>query len=299
MADGERVLDGVRNAPRVALLDSGVGGLTILEGVQAALPSAHLFYCADTANFPYGTKTEPEIARIVVDAAARLAQRTKPDVVVIACNTATTSAIARVRETLGLPIVGVVPAVKPAAAASRTGVVGLLATTATVTGPYTDELIRTHAAERRVVRVGTAKLVQWAEAKLRGRDVPLDELRAEIAPLWEGETARPDAAEAPAGRVDVVVLGCTHFPLLLPELRALAPWPVTWMDSATAVAARVASVVAEVKRPVRRASASTSAEATTSPAPERVAFVTRLDASAAAMTAAWRRFQLTFAGELG
>jgi glutamate racemase len=296
MADGERALD-AREAPRVALLDSGVGGLTILQGVQAALPNAHLFYCADTAHFPYGTKSETEIARIVVDVAARLARRVHPDVVVIACNTATTSAITRVRETLGIPVVGVVPAVKPAAAASRTGVIGLLATPATVAGPYTDELIRTHAGASRVVRVGSAKLVQWAEAKLRGRDVPLTELQAEIAPLWEGSDGEGVAA-VPEGRVDVVVLGCTHFPLLAPEMDRLAPWPVTWLDSAAAVAARVATVVEQTGRTTRRAASAAGAEVGPD-GPQRLAFVTRLDASAAEMTAAWRRFQLQFEGELG
>jgi glutamate racemase len=136
-----------------------------------------------------------------------------------------------------LPIIGTVPAIKPAAAASRSGRISILATPGTVARDYTRGLIEAYAAECRVGLVGSRRLAGFAEAELRGTPVSDEELAAELAPCFvEDET----------GRTDVVVLACTHYPLLFERLRQLAPWPVAWIDPAPAIARRMTDVLRPV-----------------------------------------------------
>lgn len=219
------------DARPILLFDSGVGGLSVLAAVRALLPQASLVYVADSAGFPYGTKSEGEIAARVPALLGRLAERYDPRLVVIACNTASTIALGAVRAALDLPIVGTVPAIKPAAETSVTRVIGVLGTDATVRQPYVDDLAARFAGDCTVLRYGSAALVELAEAKLRGEPADPAACRAALAGLF---------GQPGGDRIDVVVNACTHFPLLAGELTAAAPHPVALLDGAAGIARRVA-----------------------------------------------------------
>ena len=209
------------------MFDSGVGGLSVLAPTRELLPYAPIIYAADSAAFPYGTRTEAEIAARVPALLGRLVERYHPRLAVIACNTASTIALDHVRSALDIPVVGTVPAIKPAAEQSRTRVIGVLGTEATVRQPYVDNLASLFAADCQVLRHGSAELVQLAEAKLAGERVDPSAVEAAVAPL----AARPD--------MDMVVLACTHFPLLADELRAALPHAAQ-VDGGPGIARRTA-----------------------------------------------------------
>ncbi|NML06839.1 glutamate racemase [Sphingomonas sp. G-3-2-10] len=211
--------------------DSGVGGLSVLAPVAKLLPQAPLVYVADSAGFPYGTRSEGEIAARVPALLGRLAERYDPRLIVIACNTASTIALQHVRAALDLPIVGTVPAIKPAAELSETRVIGVLGTEATVRQPYVDDLAARFASDCTVLRHGSAELVALAEAALGGEPPAPERLRAVLDGLFD----------QPGGeRLDVIVNACTHFPLLEAELAAAAPHPVRFVDGGPGIARRVA-----------------------------------------------------------
>ena len=213
------------------LFDSGVGGLSVLAEIAKVLPGAPIVYVADNAGFPYGTKSEAEISARVPALLGRLAERYRPRLIVIACNTASTIALAGVRAALDLPIVGTVPAIKPAAEQSRTRVIGVLGTDATVRQPYVDDLSEKFASDCLVLRHGSASLVQLAEASLRG----------EVTAVSGYADALAGLLDQPGGdRMDTVVLACTHFPLVSDRLAAVAPRPLTFVDGAKGIARRVA-----------------------------------------------------------
>lgn len=214
----------------ILFLDSGVGGLSVLDAVRARLPLAPIVYCADSAGLPYGNKCEAEISARVAGLLGRLDERVQPALIVIACNTASTIALQFVRPVLRAPVVGTVPAVKPAAALSRTKVIGVLGTEATIRQHYVDDLVQQFAADCVVLRHGAPALVAAAEAKLRGEPVPPDVCRAAL----QGLLRQPGAA-----RMDVVVLACTHFPLLRAELAAVASPQLRFIDGAEGIARRV------------------------------------------------------------
>lgn len=219
------------NAPkRVLVFDSGVGGLSVLDAIAASPHALSLDYVADNAWLPYGLKSDAALRERVPALLARLVQQWTPDAVVVACNTASTIVLPDVRAALPIPVVGVVPPIKPAAALTKTGVIGLLATPATVRRVYTDDLITQFAADKRVVRFGSAALVEAAERKLRGEPIDPAAVHEAIEALFTD------------GDVDVVALACTHFPLLAEELAAAAPRACTWLDSGAAIARRVADI---------------------------------------------------------
>lgn len=225
---------GMPSAP-ILLFDSGVGGLSVLRPVRARLPQVPFVYAADNAGFPYGTKTEAEIAARVPALLGRLVERYSPALVVIACNTASTIALAAVRAALDVPVVGTVPAIKPAAAISVTRTIGVLGTAATVRQPYVDRLAAEFAADCRIVRHGSARLVELAEAKLRGAATDPADYARELGGLLD----------APGGdRIDTVVLACTHFPLVAAELAAAAPRRLAFVDGGDGIARRVAHLLA-------------------------------------------------------
>jgi glutamate racemase len=219
---------------RVLVFDSGVGGLSVLDAIAASGHALELDYAADNAWLPYGLKSDAELRGRLPALLKRLEEQWAPDIVVLACNTASTIALDTVRAELSVPVVGVVPPIKPAAALTRTGVIGLLATPATVRRAYTNDLIAQFAADKRVVRFGSAALVEAAEQKLRG-EAPS---AAAITEAIEGLFGAPGGAE-----IDVVALACTHFPLLTPDLATAAPRAVVWLDSGEAIARRVAHVL--------------------------------------------------------
>ena len=219
------------DARPILFFDSGVGGLSVLAPTRALLPDAPFVYVADSAGFPYGTKSEAEIAARVPALLGRLVERYHPRLIVIACNTASTIALAAVRAALDLPIVGTVPAIKPAAALSRTRAIGVLGTDATVRQPYVDDLAARFASDCLVVRHGSAELVQLAEARLRGEATPPERYAAILQGLFD----------QPGGdRIDVIVNACTHFPLVVEELAAAAPHPVRFVDGSAGIARRIA-----------------------------------------------------------
>ncbi len=213
------------------IFDSGIGGLSVLDPIRRLLPAAPIVYAADSAGFPYGTRSAAEIAARVPALLGRLAERYDPSLIVIACNTASTIALDAVRGALDLPIVGTVPAIKPAAARSKTRAIGVLGTDATVVQPYVDRLAAEFAADCTIVRHGSAELVELAEAKLRGEATD----PAAYARILDGLLSRPGGE-----RIDTIVLACTHFPLVRAELAAAAPRPLAFVDGSEGIARRTA-----------------------------------------------------------
>lgn len=217
--------------------DSGVGGLSVLGPTRALLPTAPIVYVADSAAFPYGTRSEAEIAARVPALLGRLTERFRPRLAVIACNTASTIALPYVRAALDIPVVGTVPAIKPAAELSQSRVIGVLGTEATVRQPYVDDLAAAHAADCTVLRHGSAELVELAEAKLAGEPIEPADVAAAVAPLT-------------GQGMDVVVLACTHFPLLALELGLALPG-VTQVDGGPGIARRIAFLTKNQPWPIQ------------------------------------------------
>jgi glutamate racemase len=227
--------------PRPLLIfDSGVGGLSVVGAIRALLPTAPIVYAADSAFYPYGTRRPAEIDARVPALLGRLAERYHPQLIVIACNTASTIALDTVRAALDLPIVGTVPAIKPAAALSRTRAIGVLGTEATVVQPYVDRLSAQFASDCLVVRHGSAELVELAEAKLHGRPAEPSAYARILGEMLD----RPGRE-----RVDTLVLACTHFPLVQEELAAAAPRPLMFVDGKEGIARRVAWLTRDVNWP--------------------------------------------------
>jgi glutamate racemase len=227
----------VSAAPTILVFDSGLGGLTVMREIVKARPDAHYIYVADDAFFPYGHHSEDQIIARVVPLIGDLIATHSPDLVVIACNTASTLVMSRLRECYKVPFVGTVPAIKPACAKSTTKRVSVLGTKGTVKREYTQALIRDFAQGCEVTLVGSGELASLAEAALSGIEVSDPEISAEIAPCFLGN------AQDPSVRTDTVVLACTHYPLLMDRLARLAPWPVEWIDPAPAIARRVADLL--------------------------------------------------------
>lgn len=219
----------------ILFFDSGIGGLSVLEPTRALLPNAPIVYAADSAGYPYGTKSEAEIASRVPALLGRLVERFHPRLVVIACNTACTIALDQVRSALDLPVVGTVPAIKPAAQVSKSRVIGVLGTDATVRQPYVNDLAARFASDCIMIRHGSRELVELAEAKLAGEEISVDAVRAAAQPMFD----------APGGhQIDTVVLACTHFPLLEDELCVGFP-NVTYVHGGEGIARRIASLTRE------------------------------------------------------
>jgi glutamate racemase len=222
------------SALTILVFDSGLGGLTVHREVAAARPDARYLYVADDAFFPYGAHSESDLVARVVTLMAALLDTHHPDLVVIACNTASTLVLPDLRARFKVPFVGTVPAIKPACAASTSKRVSVLGTEATVSREYTRTLIRDFGNGAEVTLIGSARLAAYAEAELDG--VPAEDaaIAAEIAPCFIDRDGR---------RTDTIVLACTHYPLLLPRLERLAPWPVTYIDPAPAIARRVVDLI--------------------------------------------------------
>lgn len=252
--------------PTVLVFDSGVGGLSVYDEVRQLLPDLHYLYAFDNAGFPYGEKSETFIVDRVVAIVEAITRSYPLSLVIIACNTASTVSLPALRERFAFPVVGVVPAIKPAARLTRNGVVGLLATRATVRRPYTHELVSQFAGSCKIEMLGSAELVELAEAKLHGAEVTLDEVRRIVQPWLR-------MAEPP----DTVVLGCTHFPLLREELQQVLPEGTRLIDSGAAIARRTAWLL-EHEAPEVHSSQ------------QNVAFCTELDGEAVQLSPVLRRY---------
>ena len=214
----------------ILLFDSGVGGLSVLGAVRSVLPGAPIIYAADNGGLPYGPKSEAEVAARVCGLLGRMSERFRPRLICIACNTASTIALGMVRDVLAVPIVGTVPAIKPAAELTRTGTIGLLGTAATIRQGYVDRLEAEFASDKRLLRFAAPELVDAAEAKLRGQRVNSDVFMRAAAGLRD----QPGGAQ-----IDTVVLACTHFPLVAEELAAAFGPDVRFVDGAAGIARRI------------------------------------------------------------
>jgi glutamate racemase len=213
--------------PAILVYDSGLGGLSVMEALRKVMPDAPFVYVADTAGFPYGTRSVAELnarADAVIDAAMKAHDIR---LCVVACNTLSTLCLHDLRARYAIPFVGTVPAIRTAAASSRTQRFSLLATPRASASEYTADLIRQYASDCVVDRIGAPQLAGLCERSLLGEVVGDEALRAEISPAFFDDDK---------GRTDTIVLGCTHYPLLMERLRSVAPWEVDFIDPAPAIA---------------------------------------------------------------
>lgn len=230
--------------PKILVFDSGVGGLTIFRALLDQTPDLEVIFASDNAGFPYGTRTEYSLLERVHRVLERLISKFSPDLVVIACNSASTVALPSLREKYDIPFVGVVPAIKPAAALTKTGHIGLLATPATVSRDYTQKLIQDFAGDKTVTTLGSSELVQMAEDKLRGVNPDARDLEYILKPLISQES------------LDTLIMACTHFPLLVEDMQPHLPQVKNWVESGSAIARRVRTLIPENStnaRPVHQA----------------------------------------------
>lgn len=219
----------------ILMFDSGIGGLTVLREARVLMPGRRFIYVADDAAFPYGRWEEPALKARILDLFGKLLDRFDPEISVVPCNTASTLVIDALREVFpGRLFVGTVPAIKPAAERTRSGLVSVLATPGTVKRQYTRDLIAQWASKCHVHLVGSDKLAGLAEVYMREGFVDEETIRAEIAPCF---------VEHEGQRTDIVVLACTHYPFLVNRMRKTAPWPVDWLDPAEAIARRALSLL--------------------------------------------------------
>lgn len=222
-------------AAPILIFDSGVGGLSVLAALGRRLPNARIVYVMDRAAYPYGQHSDAELAARVPALLGRLVERYRPRLVVIACNTASTIALAAVRDVLAVSVVGTVPAIKPAAERSVSRVIGVLGTRATVRQTYVDDLVRQFAADCRVLRHSAPTLVDYMESTLRGE------------PITDTEAPRRALAgliDQPGGHaLDTIVLACTHFPLARDTLQRMAPAGIRFIDGADGIARRCATLL--------------------------------------------------------
>ncbi|WP_244613527.1 glutamate racemase [Methylosinus sp. Ce-a6] len=276
MSDAESIRPMTPAAAKILVFDSGLGGLTVFTEVAKLRSHAALFYCADDAGFPYGPLSDEALVARVMEVMEKRVAELAPDLVVVACNTAATLALPHLRARWPqIPFVGTVPAIKPAAEHSRSRLISVLATPGTVARDYTRGLIASFAGDCEVTLVGSPRLARLAEDFMRGAAVFEEAIAREIAPCF---VTRDDA------RTDVVVLACTHYPLLLDYFRRLSPWPVEWIDPAPAIARQADRLLAERFGPDREAEAPKPRAIFTSgarPEPALAAALTRMGFSPA------------------
>lgn len=219
----------------VFVLDSGIGGMTVVKAIKDLDPTILVTYLSDNLCFPYGGLTADALVERVCDIVKQALEHFQFDAVVIACNTASTVVLDSLRRNFSVPIVGVVPPIKTAAQISQSSVIGLLATEGTVRREYVDNLIEQFASDCQIHRFGCPDLAPLAEDKIRGHSVDKRRLRSNLAPL----------ASADFSSMDVIILGCTHFPILREELEEEYCRDVIWLDPALPVARRLMDVLDE------------------------------------------------------
>ncbi|QTD56290.1 glutamate racemase [Parasphingorhabdus cellanae] len=232
--------DKTRSPGPLLFFDTGVGGLSVLREAKKLLPNAPIVYAADYAGMPYGMKSEDELSTRIPLLLGRLVERYNPMLVTIACNTASTVALDVVRSVLDISVVGTVPAVKPASQMTKTGVIGLLGTQATIRQPYVDRLATEFAPTKQLLRFGAPDLVHAAEAKLRGETPDQKIIDAAVAGLIR---------QRHGNDIDTVILACTHFPLVQEELQKSFVRDIQFIDGSQGIARRIAHLTAEIKWP--------------------------------------------------
>ena len=259
---GPVVIPRTLSAPKIVVFDSGLGGLTVYRELVKARPDAHFVYAADDALFPYGKVEAAHLITRVTGLIGGLIETHRPDLVVIACNTASTLVLPTLRARFSVLFIGTVPAIKPACAASASKLVSVLGTEATVKREYTRALIREFAAGCAVTLVGSPRLAGYAEAQLRGDPVADAAIAEEMAPCF---------VEKENARTDVIVLACTHYPLLAERMKALAPWPVAFLDPAPAIARRMVDLIGPAPAGADKASSRAVFTGAPTPAPDLAA----------------------------
>lgn len=215
----------------IAIFDSGLGGLSITEKIREETPNSNIHYLSDNQAFPYGPKSQTELIERVSTVVDKFFEVTSPKILVIACNTASTLVLSTLRNNLTIPVVGVIPAIKPAALYSKTKQIALLATPGTVKRSYTDDLINEFAKDCDVLKIGTSNLVEIAEKKLHGHSIDEKELSEILQPIKDND------------KIDTVVLGCTHFPLIKKEIANHLQDHIKLIDSGEAIAQRVKALL--------------------------------------------------------
>lgn len=215
--------------PLIGLLDSGIGGLSVLREVHRLLPDYPTYYYADQAHLPYGPRPAEEV-RAFVDSITQFLLEQGAAVIVLACNAASAASLLYLREKYpDVPFVGMEPAIKPAVEATRTGVVGVLTTGATAAGPLYERVLKRYAADVQVLTQVTPEFVTIAEAQSQHTPEGRATIQRYLEPLLE------------AG-ADQIVLACTHYPFLLDMLQEIAGDSVQFIDPAPAVARQIARV---------------------------------------------------------
>ncbi|MCG8314872.1 MAG: glutamate racemase [Pseudomonadales bacterium] len=222
------------NRHRVLIFDSGVGGLSISKEIKTRIASLSITYIADNRTYPYGILSEQALIERIENLFPQLIERFQPETIVIACNSASTLVLDHLRQLTPIPVIGVVPAIKPAAEQTQTQTIGLLATPGTVQRAYTSRLIEDFAPHCSVIRIGSRELVDLAETKLRGKPVDRQILEQVLTPFTTNKA------------VDKVVLGCTHFPFLRNEISSILGNRIALIDSGTAIARRTEFILNSV-----------------------------------------------------
>lgn len=284
----------------ILVFDSGVGGLSIVAHLRTQLPHASISYLADNEHFPYGTLQPQQLTERVEGLLCQLSRAIDPDLIVVACNTASTLALPALRSSLAIPIVGVVPAIKPAAQITASKVIGLIATPGTISRDYTDELINEFASELTIIRLGSTELVRLvedllpvADALQRGSATIDNKLNDELNKHCH-RILRPLLDHPQVEQMDTVVLACTHFPLIQQQLAAALPQVKHWIDSGDAVARRVVDLLDDrVVGTASTSSANTSAASTSAsgaPKTSGSAYLTKPQAVSERLIEQYRRF---------
>lgn len=218
----------------ILVLDSGVGGLTVLRDLRAVMPTKQIIYVGDDGGFPYGEWPEEALVERLVRVFEHYLTLHDVELGIVACNTASTLIMPSLRRAFDIPFVGTVPAIKPAAERTVSGLVSVIATPGTINRRYTQQLVQDHAAHVTVNLVACTGLAPLAEHYMHYREIDTAKLWQEIEPCF---------VESNGHRTDIVVLGCTHYPFLVNEMRKLAPWPVDWIDPSEAIAMRAFDVL--------------------------------------------------------
>lgn len=222
----------------VLIFDSGVGGLSILREVRTTLPDQRIVYIGDDEGFPYGNWKEAELTTHIENLFERFISRYQPELAIVACNTASTLIMSTLRKRFNMKFVGTVPAIKPAAERTASGMISVLGTHRTIHSAYISNLVNEFAGDVDVNLVASPLLARMAEDHILGLPVDRSSLQKEISPCFK---------KSGHHKTDIVVLGCTHYPFLANEMRKVAPWPVDWLDPAEAIAQQASAVISPSK----------------------------------------------------
>ncbi|MFT7409699.1 MAG: glutamate racemase [Oleispira sp.] len=218
---------------KALIFDSGVGGFSVFKHIRQALPGLDTCYLMDNLLFPYGIQPDDILIERIVSLCKVACTVESIDVIVIACNTASTLALPSLRKVFDIPIIGVVPAIKTAAQQSQNRHIALLATPATIDRPYIDQLILDHAGNCKVERIGSSQLVELAEKFWLSERLDIEALKSTLLPWIESDG------------LDQIILGCTHFPLLSGEISKLYPH-IGLIDSGHAIASRLCFILQQL-----------------------------------------------------